>query len=481
MTNIHSEKILILDFGSQYTQLIARRVREANIYSEIHPFDMSSDDIQAFNPKAIILSGGPESVTIESDINAPEIVFQMDVPVLGICYGMQTMAAQLGGKVESSPVREFGYARVRARGHTTLLKDIQDDTNDEGHGLLDVWMSHGDKVAELPEGFKVMASTDNTPIAGMADEERHFYGVQFHPEVTHTKQGGAILQRFLHEISGCQSLWNMDNIAEDAIHTIKEKVGQDKVLLALSGGVDSSVVAALLHEAIGDQLTCVFVDNGLLRLQEGDQVMENFAKHMGVKVIRVDAESRFLKALEGISDPEEKRKIIGNNFIDIFAEEAAKLKGIKWLAQGTIYPDVIESAGAKTGKAQIIKTHHNVGGLPEDMQFELVEPLRELFKDEVRKLGLQLGLPESIIHRHPFPGPGLGVRILGEVKKEYADLLRLADNIFIEELRVNDLYDEVSQAFVVFLPVRSVGVMGDSRKYDYVPWSARIRSARRPG
>lgn len=468
MTNIHSEKILILDFGSQYTQLIARRVREANIYSEIHPFDMSSDDIQAFNPKAIILSGGPESVTIESDINAPEIVFQMDVPVLGICYGMQTMAAQLGGKVESSPVREFGYARVRARGHTTLLKDIQDDTNDEGHGLLDVWMSHGDKVAELPEGFKVMASTDNTPIAGMADEERHFYGVQFHPEVTHTKQGGAILQRFLHEISGCQSLWNMDNIAEDAIHTIREKVGQDEVLLALSGGVDSSVVAVLLHEAIGDQLTCVFVDNGLLRLQEGDQVMENFAKHMGVKVIRVDAESRFLKALEGITDPEEKRRIIGNNFIEIFAEEADKLKGIKWLAQGTIYPDIIESAGAKTGKAQIIKTHHNVGGLPEDMQFELVEPLRELFKDEVRKLGLQLGLPESIIHRHPFPGPGLGVRILGEVKKEYADLLRLADNIFIEELRVNDLYDEVSQAFVVFLPVRSVGVMGDSRKYDYV-------------
>ena len=468
MTNIHSEKILILDFGSQYTQLIARRVREANIYSEIHPFDMSSDDIQAFNPKAIILSGGPESVTIESDINAPEIVFQMDVPVLGICYGMQTMAAQLGGKVESSPVREFGYARVRARGHTTLLKDIQDDTNDEGHGLLDVWMSHGDKVAELPEGFKVMASTDNTPIAGMADEERHFYGVQFHPEVTHTKQGGAILQRFLHEISGCQSLWNIDNIAEDAIHTIREKVGQDEVLLALSGGVDSSVVAVLLHEAIGDQLTCVFVDNGLLRLQEGDQVMENFAKHMGVKVIRVDAESRFLKALEGISDPEEKRRIIGNNFIEIFAEEADKLKGIKWLAQGTIYPDIIESAGAKTGKAQIIKTHHNVGGLPEDMQFELVEPLRELFKDEVRKLGLQLGLPESIVHRHPFPGPGLGVRILGEVKKEYADLLRLADNIFIEELRVNDLYDEVSQAFVVFLPVRSVGVMGDSRKYDYV-------------
>ncbi len=468
MTNIHSEKILILDFGSQYTQLIARRVREANVYSEIHPFDMSSDDIQAFNPRAIILSGGPESVTIESDVKAPEMVFQMDVPVLGICYGMQTMAAQLGGKVESSPMREFGYARVRARGHTTLLKDIQDDTNDEGHGLLDVWMSHGDKVAEMPEGFKVMASTDNAPIAGMADEERKFYGVQFHPEVTHTKQGEAIMQRFLHEIADCQSLWNMGSIAEDAIRSIREKVGKDQVLLGLSGGVDSSVVAALLHEAIGDQLTCVFVDNGLLRLHEGDQVMDAFAEHMGVKVIRVDAESRFLKALEGISDPEEKRKIIGNNFIEVFDEEAAKLKGIKWLAQGTIYPDVIESAGAKTGKAHVIKTHHNVGGLPDNMQLELLEPLRELFKDEVRQLGLQLGLPESMIHRHPFPGPGLGVRILGEVKKEYADLLRQADAIYIEELYEQDLYDKTSQAFAVFLPVKSVGVMGDARKYDYV-------------
>ncbi|MCH8845745.1 MAG: glutamine-hydrolyzing GMP synthase [Proteobacteria bacterium] len=468
MTNIHSEKILILDFGSQYTQLIARRVREANVYSEIHPFDMSSDDIQAFNPRAIILSGGPESVTIENDIKAPEIVFQMDVPVLGICYGMQTMAAQLGGKVESSPIREFGYARVRARGHTTLLKDIQDDTNDEGHGLLDVWMSHGDKVAEMPEGFKVMASTDNAPIAGMADEERKFYGVQFHPEVTHTKQGEAIMQRFLHEIADCQSLWNMGSIAEDAIRSIREKVGKDQVLLGLSGGVDSSVVAALLHEAIGDQLTCVFVDNGLLRLHEGDQVMDAFAEHMGVKVIRVDAESRFLKALEGISDPEEKRKIIGLNFIEVFDEEAAKLKGIKWLAQGTIYPDVIESAGAKTGKAHVIKTHHNVGGLPDNMQLELLEPLRELFKDEVRQLGLQLGLPESMIHRHPFPGPGLGVRILGEVKKEYADLLRQADAIYIEELYEQDLYDKTSQAFAVFLPVKSVGVMGDARKYDYV-------------
>jgi len=468
MSDLHSERILILDFGSQYTQLIARRVREANVYSEIHPFDMSAEDIQAFNPKAIILSGGPESVTIESDIKAPEIIFQLDIPLLGICYGMQTMATQLGGKVESSTMREFGYARVRARGHTALLKDIQDDMNDEGHGLLDVWMSHGDKVVELPEGFKVMASTDNAPVAGMADEERNFYGVQFHPEVTHTTQGEAILKRFLHQIADCQSLWNMDNIAEDAIRTIREKVGKDKVLLGLSGGVDSSVVAALLHEAIGDQLTCVFVDNGLLRLREGDQVMETFAEHMGVNVIRVDAENRFLKALAGVSDPEEKRRIIGKNFIDVFEEEATKLKGIKWLAQGTIYPDVIESAGAKTGKAHVIKTHHNVGGLPDDIQFDLVEPLRELFKDEVRKLGLQLGLPKDMVNRHPFPGPGLGVRILGEVRKEYADLLRLADAIYIEELIKQDLYDKTSQTFAVFLPVKSVGVMGDARKYDYV-------------
>lgn len=468
MSDLHSEKILILDFGSQYTQLIARRVREANVYSEIHPFDMSAEDIQAFNPKAIILSGGPESVTIENDIKAPEVIFQLNIPVLGICYGMQTMAAQLGGKVETSTLREFGYAQVRARGHTALLKDIQDDMNDEGHGLLDVWMSHGDKVVELPEGFKVMASTDNAPVAGMADEERNFYGVQFHPEVTHTTQGDAIIKRFLHQIAGCQSLWNMDNIAEDAIKNIREKVGKDKVLLGLSGGVDSSVVAALLHEAIGDQLICVFVDNGLLRLHEGDQVMETFAEHMGVNVIRVDAESRFLKALSGVSDPEEKRRIIGNKFIEVFDEEAHKLKGIKWLAQGTIYPDVIESAGAKTGKAHVIKTHHNVGGLPEDLQFELVEPLRELFKDEVRKLGLQLGLPDSMVNRHPFPGPGLGVRIMGEVRKEYADLLRLADAIYIEELIKQDLYDKTSQTFAVFLPVKSVGVMGDARKYDYV-------------
>ena len=468
MSDLHSERILILDFGSQYTQLIARRVREANVYSEIHPFDMSAEDIQAFNPKAIILSGGPESVTIENDIKAPEIIFQLGIPLLGICYGMQTMAAQLGGKVESSTMREFGYARVRARGHTALLKDIQDDMNDEGHGLLDVWMSHGDKVVDMPEGFKVMASTDNAPVAGMADEERNFYGVQFHPEVTHTTQGEAILKRFLHQIADCQSLWNMDNIAEDAIRTIREKVGKDKVLLGLSGGVDSSVGAALLQEAIGDQLTCVFVDNGLLRLHEGDQVMETFAEHMGVYVIRVDAENRFLKALAGVSDPEEKRMIIGKNFIDVFEEEATNLKGIKWLAQGTIYPDVIESAGAKTGKAHVIKTHHNVGGLPDDMQLDLVEPLRELFKDEVRKLGLQLGLPKNMVNRHPFPGPGLGVRILGEVRKEYADLLRLADAIYIEELIKQDLYDKTSQTFAVFLPVKSVGVMGDARKYDYV-------------
>ncbi len=468
MSDLHSEKVLILDFGSQYTQLIARRVREANVYSEIHPFDMSVNDIQAFNPKAIILSGGPESVTTASDIKAPETVFRLGIPVLGICYGMQTMAAQLGGEVESSGAREFGYAQVRARGHTALLKDIQDEINDEGHGLLDVWMSHGDKVTALPAGFKVMASTDNTPIAGMADAERNFYGVQFHPEVTHTRQGEAILKRFLYQIVGCQSSWNMDNIAEHIIRSIRGKVGKDKVLLGLSGGVDSSVVAALLHTAIGDQLTCVFVDNGLLRLYEGDQIMDTFAEHMGIKVIRVDAESRFLKALSGVSDPEEKRKIIGKNFIDVFDEEATKLNGIKWLAQGTIYPDVIESANAKTAKAHVIKTHHNVGGLPDDMQFELLEPLRELFKDEVRKLGLQLGLPKTMVNRHPFPGPGLGVRILGEVKKEYADLLRQADAIYIDELIKQDLYGKTSQAFAVFLPVKSVGVMGDARKYDYV-------------
>ncbi len=468
MTDIHSERILILDFGSQYTQLIARRVREAGVYSEIHSFDMDEQSITDFHPDAIILSGGPESVTMLNGVRAPDLVFNMGIPVLGICYGMQTMAEQLGGKVATSTLREFGYAQIRARGHSSLLKDIQDEANDEGHGLLNVWMSHGDRVEDLPEGFKVIASTENAPIAGMADEARGFYGLQFHPEVTHTTQGQAILQRFLHEIAGCHSLWTTENIVEDAIARVKQQVGNDKVLLALSGGVDSSVVAALLHEAIGDQLTCVFVDNGLLRLNEGDQVMETFTEHMGIHVIRVDAEQRFLDALSGVEDPEAKRKVIGGEFIKIFEEHSNDFDDMKWLAQGTIYPDVIESAGAKSGKAHVIKSHHNVGGLPDTMKMELIEPLRELFKDEVRRLGVQLGLPKEMVYRHPFPGPGLGVRILGEVKKEYADLLRLADNIFMEELRANNLYDEVSQAFVVFLPVKSVGVMGDSRKYDYV-------------
>ncbi|MEM7026835.1 MAG: glutamine-hydrolyzing GMP synthase [Pseudomonadota bacterium] len=467
-TDIHSEKVLILDFGSQYTQLIARRVREANVYSEIHAFDMDEQAIRDFNPVAIILSGGPESVNASPEFRAPDIVFTLGVPVLGICYGMQTMAEQLGGTVETSSLREFGYAQIRARGHSNLLKDIQDDTNEEGHGLLNVWMSHGDRVGSLPEGFKIIASTENAPIAGIADETRKFYGLQFHPEVTHTTQGQSILQRFLHEITGCESLWTTANIVEDAINHVKQQVGTDKVLLALSGGVDSSVVAALLHQAIGDQLLCVFVDNGLLRLNEGDQVMETFAEHMGINLIRVDAENQFLDHLTGVTDPEEKRKIIGREFIHVFEEHAKEFEDIKWLAQGTIYPDVIESAGAKTGKAHVIKSHHNVGGLPDTMQMELVEPLRELFKDEVRKIGVELGLPKEMVYRHPFPGPGLGVRILGEVKKEYTDLLRLADAIFIEELRANDLYDEVSQAFAVFLPVRSVGVMGDARKYDYV-------------
>ena len=468
MTDIHSERILILDFGSQYTQLIARRVREAGVYSEIHSYEIDDQKIKDFKPSAIILSGGPESVTSLNGFRAPKLVFDIDVPVLGICYGMQTMAEQLGGKVANSNLREFGYAQIRARGHSDLLKDIQDETNSEGHGLLNVWMSHGDQVESLPEGFKSIASTDNTSIAAMADETRKFYGLQFHPEVTHTTQGSKILERFIHQIAGCQSLWTTEKIIERSIAKVKKQVGNDRVLLALSGGVDSSVVAALLHKAIGKQLTCVFVDNGLLRLNEADQVMETFAKHMGIHVIRVDAEARFLKALKGISDPEKKRKVIGVEFIKVFEEQAKSLEGINWLAQGTIYPDVIESAGAETGKAHVIKSHHNVGGLPDTMKMELVEPLRELFKDEVRKIGIELGLPKSLVCRHPFPGPGLGVRILGEVKKDYADLLRLADNIYIEELRAHDLYDDVSQAFSVFLPVRSVGVMGDTRKYDYV-------------
>lgn len=467
-TNIHSHKILILDFGSQYTQLIARRIREIGVYCEIYSCDCSDEEIKQFAPKGIILSGGPETVTSGDTPRAPQSVFELGIPVLGICYGMQTMTEQMGGKVESSDHREFGYAQIRARGHSRLLTDIEDHASPEGYGLLDVWMSHGDRVVELPQGFKLIASSDGAPIAGIANEDKAFYGLQFHPEVTHTKQGGRILRRFVVDICGCETLWTSSNIIEDSIKAVREQVGSDSVVLGLSGGVDSSVVAALLHKAIGDQLTCVFVDTGLLRLHEGDQVMATFAEHMGVKVIRVDAEQRYLAALAGVTDPEAKRKIIGNLFVEIFDEEAGKLTDAKWLAQGTIYPDVIESAGSKSGKAHLIKSHHNVGGLPEDMTLKLVEPLRELFKDEVRKLGLELGLPADMIYRHPFPGPGLGVRILGEVRKEYADLLRQADAIFIEELYRHDLYDKVSQAFAVFLPVKSVGVMGDGRRYDYV-------------
>ncbi len=467
-TNIHTHKILILDFGSQYTQLIARRIREIGVYCEIYSCECTDEEVKQFLPNGIILSGGPETVTSEATPRAPEIVFTLDIPVLGICYGMQTMTEQMGGKVEASDHREFGYAQIRARGHSRLLNNIEDHTSAEGYGMLDVWMSHGDRVVDLPEGFSLIASSDGAPIAGIGNEEKAFYGLQFHPEVTHTKQGGRILERFVIDICVCEALWTSSNIIEDTIRSVRKQVGTDQVILGLSGGVDSSVVAALLHRAIGKQLTCVFVDTGLLRLHEGDQVMATFAEHMGVKVIRVDAEQRYLDALEGVIDPETKRKIIGNLFIEIFDEEAGRLTDAKWLAQGTIYPDVIESAGSKSGKAHLIKSHHNVGGLPENMMLKLVEPLRELFKDEVRKLGLELGLPADMIHRHPFPGPGLGVRILGEVKKDYADLLRQADAIFIEELYQHDLYDKVSQAFAVFLPVKSVGVMGDGRRYDYV-------------
>ena len=467
-SNIHTHKILILDFGSQYTQLIARRIREIGVYCEIYSCECNSEEVKTFAPSGIILSGGPDTVTSDKTPRAPNIVFELGVPVLGICYGMQTMTEQMGGKVETSDYREFGYAQIRARGHSKLLNGIEDHLSTEGFGLLDVWMSHGDRVVELPEGFVMIASSDGAPIAGIANEEKALYALQFHPEVTHTKQGGRILSRFVLDICGCEALWTATNIIEDSINAVREKVGSDHVILGLSGGVDSSVVAALLHKAIKDQLTCVFVDTGLLRMHEGDQVMVIFAEHLGVKVIRVDAEQRYLEALNGVSDPEQKRKIIGNLFVEIFDEQAALISDAKWLAQGTIYPDVIESAGSKSGKAHLIKSHHNVGGLPENMLLKLVEPLRELFKDEVRKLGLELGLPADMVFRHPFPGPGLGVRILGEVKKEYADLLRQADAIFIEELYRHDLYNKVSQAFAVFLPVKSVGVMGDGRRYDYV-------------
>ena len=467
--DIHAQRILILDFGSQYTQLIARRVREIGVFSEIRAWDMDEAEIRDYNPSGIILAGGPESVTEANSPRAPQIVFEMGLPVLGICYGMQTMAEQLGGSVQGSDIREFGYAQIQVEGDSALFKDIKDHVDtDSGKDLLDVWMSHGDKVSAMPAGFELMASTTSCPIAGMYNADKNFFGVQFHPEVTHTLQGKRILEHFVLSICNCDALWTPAKIIEDQIEKVREQVGSQKVLLGLSGGVDSSVVAALLHKAIGDQLTCVFVDNGLLRKNEGDMVMDMFAKNMGVKVIRSDSEDLFLGKLQGIADPEAKRKVIGNTFIDVFDEEAGKLKDVPFLAQGTIYPDVIESAASKTGKAHVIKSHHNVGGLPEDMKMELVEPLRELFKDEVRKIGLELGLPYDMLYRHPFPGPGLGVRVLGEIKKEYCDLLRRADAIFIEELYAADLYQKVSQAFTVFLPVRSVGVMGDARKYDWV-------------
>jgi len=485
------QKILILDFGSQVTQLIARRVREAKVFCEIHPYDVADEFIRNYGAQGIILSGGPSSVTEGDTPRAPQLVFELGIPVLGICYGMQTMAQQLGGQVMTAEAagkaREFGYSEVRAHGHTALLNDIADFTTAEGHGMLKVWMSHGDSVMELPPGFKTMASTPSCPIAAMADEARQFYAVQFHPEVTHTLQGRAILERFVHGICGCGTDWVMGDYIAEAVASIRAQVGSDDVILGLSGGVDSSVAAALIHRAIGDQLTCVFVDHGLLRLNEGDMVMDMFARNLGVKVIRVDAVDDFMGKLSGVSDPEQKRKIIGKEFVEVFQAESKKLLSAKWLAQGTIYPDVIESAGKGKKGAHTIKSHHNVGGLPEDMHLKLLEPLRELFKDEVRELGVALGLPREMVYRHPFPGPGLGVRILGEVKREYASLLQRADDIFISELRSTvattqnaaaglctetdvgkSWYDLTSQAFAVFLPVKSVGVMGDGRTYEHV-------------
>ncbi|OOF23900.1 glutamine-hydrolyzing GMP synthase [Salinivibrio sp. IB574] len=466
--NIHAQRILILDFGSQYTQLIARRVREIGVYCELWSWDVEEQDIRDFAPDGIILSGGPESVAEAGSPRAPEYVFNAGVPVLGVCYGMQTMAEQLGGKVAGSEHREFGDAQVKRVANSALFDGIEDAIAEDGTALLDVWMSHGDKVVAIPEDFVKIAETDTCPFAAMANEEKRFYGVQFHPEVTHTRQGKRMLEQFVMNICGCERLWTPASIIEDAVERIREQVGDDEVILGLSGGVDSSVVAMLVHRAIGDKLTCVFVDNGLLRLNEGEQVLEMFGDHFGLNIVHVNAEDRFLDALKGEADPEAKRKIIGRVFVEVFDEQATKMKNAKWLAQGTIYPDVIESAASKTGKAHVIKSHHNVGGLPEEMKMGLVEPLKELFKDEVRKIGLELGLPYNMLYRHPFPGPGLGVRVLGEIQKEYCDLLRRADAIFIEELRNADLYDKVSQAFAVFLPVRSVGVMGDGRKYDWI-------------
>ncbi|WP_102795798.1 glutamine-hydrolyzing GMP synthase [Bowmanella denitrificans] len=466
--NIHDHRILILDFGSQYTQLIARRIREIGVYCELWAWDVTEAQIREFNPQGIILSGGPESVTEAGSPRAPDYVFNAGVPVFGICYGMQTMAEQLGGKVQGSNIREFGYAQVEVLKPSPLLDKIEDHISTGGNALLDVWMSHGDKVSAIPDGFTTLASTESCPFAAMANEEKRFYGVQFHPEVTHTRQGQRLLEHFVLDICGCEKLWTPASIIEDAVERIRAQVGDDEVILGLSGGVDSSVTAMLLHRAIGKNLTCVFVDNGLLRLNEGQQVMDMFGDHFGLNIVKVDAEQRFLGELAGVEDPEAKRKVIGRVFVEVFDEQASKRANAKWLAQGTIYPDVIESAGSATGKAHVIKSHHNVGGLPDDMELGLVEPLRELFKDEVRKVGLELGLPYDMLYRHPFPGPGLGVRVLGEVKKEYCDLLRRADAIFIEELHKADLYNKVSQAFTVFLPVRSVGVMGDARKYDWV-------------
>ncbi|CAN5176804.1 glutamine-hydrolyzing GMP synthase [soil metagenome] len=473
MTAPAHDKILILDFGSQVTQLIARRIREANVYCEVHPNDVDEAFVRDFAPKGIVLSGSHASTYEAQDLRAPQVVYELGVPVLGSCYGMFTMTVQLGGEVEASDHREFGYAEVRARGHTRLLDGLEDSRNAEGHGLLKVWMSHGDKVTALPPGFRLMASTPSCPIAGFADDERGFYGVQFHPEVTHTIQGAALLTRFVREICGAKADWIMREHVDEAVAAIRAQVGDEEVILGLSGGVDSSVAAALIHRAIGDQLTCVFVDTGLLRLNEGEQVVEMFRDHLGVKVVHVKASDRFMGALTGVGDPEAKRKIIGREFVEVFQDEAGKLANARWLAQGTIYPDVIESAGGKNKKAQTIKSHHNVGGLPETLKLKLLEPLRDLFKDEVRALGIAVGLPPSMVYRHPFPGPGLGVRILGEVKQEYADLLRRADAIFIEELRSTfqgdkSWYDLTSQAFAVFLPVKSVGVMGDGRTYEWV-------------
>jgi GMP synthase (glutamine-hydrolysing) len=472
---MNHDKILILDFGSQVTQLIARRVREAHVYCEIHPNDVSDAFIREFAPKGIILSGSHASTYEEHDLRAPQAVWDAGVPVLGICYGMFTMAVQQGGQVEASARREFGYAEVRAHGHSRLLQGLQDFATPAGHGMLKVWMSHGDKVTALPPGFKLMASTPSCPIAGMADEARGYYGVQFHPEVTHTVQGAALLQRFVHDVCGARCDWVMRDHVAEAVALIRQQVGSDEVILGLSGGVDSSVAAALIHRAIGDQLTCVFVDHGLLRLNEAAMVMEMFAGKLHARVVHVDASAEFMGALQGVSDPEAKRKIIGREFVEVFQREAKKLRNAKWLAQGTIYPDVIESGGAKTKKATTIKSHHNVGGLPETLGLKLLEPLRDLFKDEVRELGVALGLPHEMVYRHPFPGPGLAVRILGEVRQDFADLLRRADAIFIDELRATidpatgkNWYDLVSQAFAVFLPVKSVGVMGDGRTYDYV-------------